>query len=387
MRLSMACPIAHSTVMRPIVSPVSREHTRYSPADAAGLIAAVAAYDSAGEQLHALEAHISRCFEAVEDIGADKPRKDAFWSIARKILEQSRQLMSAESRAVLHAEQAAGTSPQFWNGSWPWAEKMRSEIGPRPPLTLACLTLPARAHHELRLFNLALATVNHVLWDEAPRAFSFPMRRYAAELDGAYPFRWPDGSAAIVEVGPNPALDRAVLTRIRPYVDPTLPKADRECLYRENFYCRRMNEDDLLQPGERALIGQWGAFARRRIPEGVCLGVYGGTLLDHESTIMLADRRHLANVSSADGPDYFVNGENITSLMNTRFTFDAQGHIAAQSTGPYNVRAQAFEASTAGGIPLSLIAFFSSQDIEQDAELRWNYGHDETALVRNGLRG
>jgi len=50
------------------------------------------------------------------------------------------------------------------------------------------------------------------------------------------------------------------------------------------------------------------------------------------------------------------------------------------------VRAQAFEASTADGIALSLIAFFAAREIEQHAELRWNYGHDETALVRNGLR-
>ncbi len=384
--------------MRPIVSPVSYEPACGLIANVPDLCSAVAAHDCTDGQWHALEAHIAHCFESARQIGDDESRKNAFWSIAAEVLEQSRQLISDDGRKALYAECVAGSSPQFWNGTWPWADKMRSEVGPRLPARIAGLTPAARAHHELRLFNLALANVNHVLWDEASRAFSFPVRRYAPERDGAYPFRWPDGSAAVVEIGPNPALDpapgpalgpaldSALIASIGPYVDPALPHADRERLYRENFHGRRMEARDLVHPEEIALIGQWGAFAKRRIPEGVCLGVYGGTLLDYESTIMLPDRRHLANVSTSDGPGYYVNGENVTSLMNTLFTFDTQGRIVAQSPGPYNVRAQAFGAATANGIRLSLVAFFSSCEIEQDTELRWNYGLDETALVKNGLR-
>jgi hypothetical protein len=37
-------------------------------------------------------------------------------------------------------------------------------------------------------------------------------------------------------------------------------------------------------------------------------------------------------------------------------------------------------------VAVSLIAFFAAQEIERDCELRWNYGYDEKALVRNGLR-
>ncbi|MEJ0003010.1 MAG: tetratricopeptide repeat protein [Pararobbsia sp.] len=366
--------------------------TRDASTRAADWVSIVAGHDQPDEQLQALEAHIRECFEFTEPIAgaasskAASSKKDAFWAVARTILEQSNRLLSDASRAVLRAESAAGTPPQFWSGSWSWARKMQSEIGPRMPSKLAALTPPARAHHELRLFNLALATVNHVLWDEASRAFTSPTQPYAAESDGAYPLRWADGSTALVEIGPNPTLDDALLTRIRPYLDPTLPAAGREQLYRHNLYCRRLHEGDLVQPEERALIGQWGVFAKRRIPEGTCIGVYGGTLLDHESTIMLADRRYLTSVSVAEGPDYYVTGENITSLMNTLFAFDDKGHIVAQSDQPYNVRAQACEVITTGGIPLSLIAFFSARNIEQDTELRWNYGYTEVALVRNGLR-
>jgi hypothetical protein len=375
--------------MRPAAYPPS-----YAPArPARGLIAnvpnlgsAVAAHDCAWERWHALEAHIAQCFDAARQMRDDESRKNAFWSIAAEVLEQSRQLISDDSRKLLYAERTTGSSPQFWNGTWPWADKMRSEIGPRLPAWIAALNPAARAHHELRLFNLALATVNHALWDEASRAFSLPTRSYTLERDGAYPFRWPDGSPAVVDIGPNPALDPALAAAIRPYIDAALPHAHRERLYRENFHGRRMAQRDLAHPGEIALIGQWGAFAKRRIPEGVCLGVYGGTLLDYESTIMLADRRHLANVSTSGGPGYYVNGESVTSLMNTLFTFDTQGLVAAQSPGPYNVRAQAFGATTANGVPLSLVAFFSSFEIEQDTELRWNYGLDEMALVKNGLR-
>jgi hypothetical protein len=386
MRASMRCQIDPFIAMRPVDSPVSCEPARGVTANVPDLCLAVPAHDCADQQYQALEAHIARCFDHVAQIHDDEARKNTFWSVARAILSRSGQLISDDSRQALYAEGVAGGRVEFWNGTWPWADKIRSEVGPRLPARIAMLNPLARARHELRLFNLALATVNHVLWDRASCSFSYPCRRYASELDGTYPFRWPDGSAAHVEVVGQSTLDRAFAASVMRYIDPALSDTDRAYLYRENFYGRRMEQSDLIRPEEHALIGQWGAFAQRRIAEGVCLGVYGGTLLDYESTIMLAERRHLANVSTSSGPGYYVNGENVTSLMNTLFTFDTHARIVAQSPGPYNVRAQAFDAVTASGIPLSLIAFFSACEIERDSELRWNYGLDETALVKNGLR-
>jgi hypothetical protein len=74
------------------------------------------------------------------------------------------------------------------------------------------------------------------------------------------------------------------------------------------------------------------------------------------------------------------------SLLNTILLFDADGQVVAQDTRQHNVRSQPFSCKTTSGDVVSLIAFFSSQEIEQDSELRWNYGYDERALVRNGLR-
>jgi hypothetical protein len=356
-----------------------------SDAGSDGLTKVVALDGSADEQIHALEAHVLRQFEAITGLGDATTKLNAFWSIADEILQQSRRLISQHSLAMLGAR---GRSDLFWNASWPWAEKARSEVGPSSPISVASLCPAMRSDHELRMFNLALATVDHVLWNLASSAFTAPRRDYEAVFDCAYPFRWLDGVPAVVQidVNPGPDLSQVVFDRVGPYIDPAMSDADRAHLYAENLYYRRIIESDLLQPQEGALIGQWGVFSKQRIPEGTCIGVYGGTLLERESVIMLSDRRYLVKVTTPGMPEYFVSGDNVTSLMNSMFLFDEKGRVAAQDTRHHNVRPHAFRCKTTTGIVFSLIAFFASHEIEPDTELRWSYGYDDVALVRNKLR-
>lgn len=367
----------------PTSSPIT--NARALDPDLTGLAETVARYRSADDQIHALEAQVLRQFAAIHETRDVTAKKDAFWSMTREMLQQSQRLISQESWAVLNT---LGGSDLFWNPSWPWVEKASSEIGPPSFASPEDCDPTVRARHELRLFNLVLATVDHVLWSIAPNEFTDPRRSYDVELDGAYPFRWLDGEQAAVTIDADPAndLSQAQSDRIKPYVDPASSNADRASLYAGNLYCRPIIESDLLQPQERGLIGQWGVFARHRIAEGTCIGVYGGTLLDSESLIMLSDKRYLAKVTASGGPDYFVNGENILSLMNTMLLFDDTGRAVAQDTRPHNVHAQSFRCQTANGIPLSLVAFFAANEIEADEELRWNYGYDDVALIRHGLR-
>lgn len=358
---------------------------RAADPDLNGLAEIVARYSTADDQMHALEAQVLRQFSSIHETRDVTAKKNAFWSMTREMLQQSQGLISQESWAVLNT---LGGSDLFWNPSWPWLEKARSEFGPPSFINVADSDPIVRARHELRLFNLVLATVDHVLWSIAPNEFTDPRRSYDDGLDGAYPFRWLDGEQAAVKIDANPGndLSQTQSDRIEPYVDPAMSDTHRADLYAENLYCRRIIESDLLHPQERALVGQWGVFARRRIAEGTCIGVYGGTLLDSESLIMLSDKRYLAKVTAPGGPDYFVNGENILSLMNTMLLFDDKGTAVAQDTRRHNVHAQAFRCQTTRGISLSLVAFFAANEIEKDEELRWNYGYDDVALIRHGLR-
>jgi hypothetical protein len=343
----------------------------------------VAAHFDVEEQCRALEAHVLQRFEAARSVRDAENRRKAYWAVAHAIAGQGRQLISEQSLAAIVA---SGGNGRFWNKSWSWAEKLQSEVGPLPQSRrVAGLDSGSRANHELRLFNLVLGAVNHVLWDLAPHEFAASRRQYSAGLDGDYPFRWADGTLAMIELDANPDLDAARLEGIRPFLDGARTRDDRARLYHANLYSRRMNERDLTCSHEAALVGQWGVFARRRIPPEMCLGVYGGTLLSQEDLITIADRRYLAK-GMATEPEYVVNGENITSLMNTMLVFDVNGRVVAQDTRQHNVLAQPFSGRTASGAVVSLVALFSSCEIEEHAELRWNYGYDEQALVRNGLR-
>jgi len=356
--------------------------TREAAVNHPALSEIVAQHNNAEDQCCALEVHVLKQFEAASSVSDEENKRKTFWSIAQTIFQQSRQLISPQS---LPALAASGGNERFWNRNWYWQEKLQSEIGPPRPQSMACLGSTSRANHELRMFNLVLGTVNHVLWDLAPHEFTAPRRPYTVKLDGEYPLQWADGTPAVVQFDANPDLDPALLERIKPYIDPARSNADRAALYHTNLDGRRMNESDLTCPQEKALIGQWGVFAKRRIPAETCLGIYGGTLLDEEHLITIADRRYLAK-GEATEPQYVVNGENIMSLLNTILLFDADGQVIAQDTQQHNVRSQPFSCKTTSGDVVSLIAFFSSQEIEQDSELRWNYGYDERALVRNGLR-
>jgi len=342
----------------------------------------VARHSNAEDQCRALETHILQQFEAARSIEDDEAKRKAFWSTAQAIGQQGCQLISPQSLSELAG---SGGNERFWNSNWNWLEKIQSEIGPRRVQETACMEPASRVSHELRMFNLALGTVNHFLWDVAPHEFAAPRRQYTRALDGDYPLRWADGTTAFVEFDKNPKLDPALLEEIRPYVDPARSNADRSTLYHANLHSRRVKHSDLVCPQEKALVGQWGVFSRRRIPAGMCLGVYGGTLLGHEDLITIADRRYLAKGAMTE-PEYVVNGENVMSLMNTMLLFDADGCVVAQDTRQHNVRAQPVSCKTMDGVAVSLIAFFAAQEIERDCELRWNYGYDEKALVRNGLR-
>lgn len=159
---------------------------------------------------------------------------------------------------------------------------------------------------------------------------------------------------------------------VAPFVESGCSRRARAALYLRWMEPRRIIEADLWDPHEAALVGQRGVFARRPIPAGTCLGVYGGQLLDEVDYFLLQDDRYLMALRSGAGPA-FVNGENLMALTNTVFEWDAMGQRGAHPADGYNLVRVLFASKWSHGWHMGMPAFFASQDIPAGTELRWNY--------------
>lgn len=196
-------------------------------------------------------------------------------------------------------------------------------------------------------------------------------------LCGTYPFRHAD--LGIVQVRPAEALSsvsrtgrRYAYADVEPFTRESLSQAERAALYQSRLQVKTMTAADLQSPEEHALIGQRGVFAKTDIPAGVCLGVYGGLILDPVDTFLLEDYSHLIGASDEPGR-ICVNGETMMSLVNTRFLFDAQGQIAGHPDTGYNVEEASFKVCTSDPREMVLHAYFSSTPITSGTELRVCY--------------
>ncbi|HET7866269.1 MAG TPA: hypothetical protein VFL86_17870 [Burkholderiaceae bacterium] len=196
-------------------------------------------------------------------------------------------------------------------------------------------------------------------------------------LCGTYPYR--DADHGAVHVVSGEALSRPSRSGIRyrfhavePFIRVSLGEAERAALYQGPLRVQTLTAADLQCPGEQALIGQRGVFARTDIPAGVCLGVYGGLILGPVDTFLLGDYSHL--ISASDEPGQLcVNGETMMSLVNTQFLFDAQGRIAGHPEGGYNVEGAAFQVRTADQRDMLLYAYFTATPVAAGTELRVCY--------------
>jgi hypothetical protein len=198
-------------------------------------------------------------------------------------------------------------------------------------------------------------------------------REFRIEHCGDYPFRDADhGEIAVISVEG----DEARFADVEPFICARTRRRVRAATSLRWLLPRRVTEADLRSASERALVGQWGLFARTAIPAHTCLGVYGGQLLDDVDLFLLQDDRYLMSASDVLG-QVAVNGENIMSLMNTLFELDAHGKVVGHPAGGYNVVAEAFRVTLRHGWHACIRAFRAVEDIPAGAELRWNYGLGE----------
>lgn len=202
---------------------------------------------------------------------------------------------------------------------------------------------------------------------------------YSAQLDARYPFRDALQSAVeIVALGASPqsvgACEDPRLAAVLPFIDPNAGEDALAAANRAVLSCRVISACDLPDPREQALVGQWGAFAARRLRAGECLGVYGGRLMRPAEYFACVDDSFV--LSAASGDQFcFIDGENSLAMANTRLAYDAQGLPVAQAETGYNIKPVRFHAVARDGRRFSIGAFFALHDMEEGVELRWNYGY------------
>lgn len=163
---------------------------------------------------------------------------------------------------------------------------------------------------------------------------------------------------------------------VEPFVCAGRSKRKRASLYRSRLEPRRLREEDLWRPDERALIGQWGVFAKAAIPAGTCVGVMGGQLMDRLDTVLVTDNSFLMQAyHSSDASDgAWVNGENLMSLCNTLMLLDGAGKFVGHPDDGYTMELGSFPAELSHGWTTAIQAFFTTRDIRPGEELRWYYG-------------
>lgn len=212
-----------------------------------------------------------------------------------------------------------------------------------------------------------LAMVRRIRYHERGRV---ARREYRLAPAGAQPFRDADhGEIAVRSV----AGDSTRFADVEPFTCAQASRRARAQLGLRWLLPRRMTASDLRSASERALIGQWGLFARTAIPAGTCIGVYGGQLLDDVDLFLLQDDRYLMSASDVLG-EVAVNGENIMSLMNTLFEVDEHGEVTGHPAQGYNIVAEPFRVTLQHGWQARIRAFRAAEDIPAGVELRWNYG-------------
>ncbi|MBC3362890.1 DUF6543 domain-containing protein [Pseudomonas sp. SWRI154] len=148
-------------------------------------------------------------------------------------------------------------------------------------------------------------------------------------------------------------------------------------------------------PEEEVLIGQLAVVNKLPLKKGEIIGVYGGELVP----LPIAGRRrdpYLLDIqpieqpssSSAASPppvrsDVVLSGDNMLSRMNTVFEYE-NGIPVRQAAAGYNVEPASFNVYTQKGSQpqesMRLTAFFATEDIPANTELRWNYQYEDEGI-------
>lgn len=201
-------------------------------------------------------------------------------------------------------------------------------------------------------------------------------RDYSDGQCGAYPLRdalHDELPVARVDPLSEPALSgrQYGYAGVEPFADPKASADNRARRYLDQLLVRTLTAEDLRSAAEHTLIGQRGLFARKGLPAGTCVGLYGGQVMDPLDIFLLQDDRYLIGASRVPG-ELAINGETMLAMANTLLLYD-NGKPTGHPPGGYNMEGAAFRVRLADGRDLLLRAFFTTEDVAPGEELRWNY--------------
>ncbi len=210
-------------------------------------------------------------------------------------------------------------------------------------------------------------------------------RDYRPADNGLYPYRDTGGKA--MDIGNIAKISLRTdsgknypAEAVKPFISPAITGAERERLFL-SLHCRRLTGAD-VPPQESSLIGQWGVVAAMPIARATCLGVHAGVLVSplEMGDAELFDHDYIVDLSPKAQPMTYLDGDGITSKINTLFEYDESGLPVGQAKTGYNVECAKFGATLGDRRKIHVIAIFATENIPAGTELRINYHYPDAFI-------
>lgn len=257
--------------------------------------------------------------------------------------------------------------------------------------SLSKTDLSFRRYFNVRRGNSHIQQITTQWTDGARKKAIKEVAVYRSEMNGEYPLRTTEGEKLVVkrinlQSEKSASGERYDASTVEPFLSDKLTKEERAALY-EKLKCVVFEPRLVQRPSESKMIGvQNAVVASRPIKKGECLGVYGGTVIRGAQLALLRDymfimslRREVGKGEVKNEECDYVDGDNILSRLNSTFD-EKDGTPYRQAPGGYNVEPAMFRAMLEDGSERYLNTLFATCDIDEDTELRWNYGYDDKTV-------
>lgn len=235
--------------------------------------------------------------------------------------------------------------------------------------------------------TLMRGVLTHFLKSEIRRNIVQRNRDYHAAVINLPPYRTVDGTAIVIAYLSVNSLESTNNIsysgrQVLPFTQADIVGSQRAALY-HYLNCRRLTAADLPEL-EKDLIGQWGVFAAKKIPNKTCVGIYTGVIVPEGfADISVFDHDYLISLNtSINKREIFLDGDGITSKINTLVEYNSAGRPTRQAQEGYNIGMVKFSALLADSSEVAVIALFTLKEIPANTELRVNYQYRDEEVVR-----
>lgn len=228
-------------------------------------------------------------------------------------------------------------------------------------------------------YSLCMATsMSHKILDLSICLQTYLHRQYDAKNDGKFPLRSVTGQPCkvtrIAQYGTlfNTNEIKYENSIVKKMISSKTSDKERRKLFNENIRAMKIPHSNEL------LGGQYGLFSNKIIPEGTCLGVFGGRVfkLCEKSDMSLLNTDYIIHIGTKLNSAIFLDADNILSKVNSNFLKMPNGRWEIVPHG-YNSVFVFFKAEFEDKTKLVIPALFSSKKIDKNEEVRVCYHLDE----------